>query len=112
MFLIINKDEMKINEDVNAKNLLTKEYVIKNLIRILAIVNVNVINHVILGIFRLKNCKCKKKLVDKLVEECNANIDQKELHPNKMIYNSTLNESEILCSSCERSSYKVYRYKH
>ena len=32
------------------------------------------------------NCKCRKKLVDKLVEECRQNIDEKELHPNKMIY--------------------------
>ena len=37
-----------------------------------------------------KNCKCRKKLVDKLVEECCENIDEKELHPKKMWYNSTL----------------------
>ena len=40
---------MKINADVNAKNWLKKEYVTKDLIGIIAIVNVNVINHVILG---------------------------------------------------------------
>ena len=45
VFVIINKDEMKINVDVNAKNCLTKEYVIKDLIVILAVVNVDVINH-------------------------------------------------------------------
>ena len=28
-----------------------------------------------------KNCKCKKILVDKSVEECNKNIDEKELRP-------------------------------
>ena len=39
---------MKINADVNVKNLLTKEYVIKDLIVILAIVNENVINHAML----------------------------------------------------------------
>ena len=43
-----------------------------------------------------KNYKCRKSLVDKLVEECNENIDEKQLHPtvsdsNKMIYNSTRN---------------------
>ena len=32
-----------------------------------------------------KDCKCRKKLVDKLVEECNENIDEKEL-PSKEIY--------------------------
>ena len=34
-----------INADVNAKNLLIKEYVIKDLLGILVIVNVSVINH-------------------------------------------------------------------
>ena len=38
-----------------------------------------------------KNCKYRKRLIDKLVEECSENIDEKELHSNKMIYNSTLN---------------------
>ena len=42
-----------------------------------------------------KNCKCRKRLVEKLIEECSENIDERELHPtelhpNKMIYNSTL----------------------
>ena len=32
-----------------------------------------------------KNCKCRKSLVDKLVEECSENVDG-----NKMIYNGTL----------------------
>ena len=32
-----------------------------------------------------ENCKCRKKLVDKLVKECRENIDEKELHQNKMI---------------------------
>ena len=39
-----------------------------------------------------KNCECRKRLVDKLVEECSQNINEKELHQNKMIYNSTLND--------------------
>ena len=47
-----------------------------------------------------KNCKCRKSLVDKLVDECSENIDEKELHQNKMIYNSTLNDYEKICSSC------------
>ena len=48
VFVIINKDGMKINSNVNAKSWLTKEYVITDLIGILAIVNMNVINHVML----------------------------------------------------------------
>ena len=31
------------------------------------------------------NCKCRKRLIDKL--ECSKNIDEKELHPNKLISN-------------------------
>ena len=32
-----------------------------------------------------KNSKCRKKLIDKLIEECSENIDE-----NKMLYNETL----------------------
>ena len=32
-----------------------------------------------------KNCKCKKRITDKLVEECSKNIDG-----NEMLYNETL----------------------
>ena len=42
-----------------------------------------------------KNCKCRKRLVDELVEECNENIDG-----NKMIYNATLNYYGEICNSC------------
>ena len=52
-----------------------------------------------------KNCKCRKRLVDKLIEECNKNIDEKQLHPtelhsSKMIYNSAINYYEKICSPC------------
>ena len=46
VFVITNNVGIKINDDVNVKNYLTKEYVIKYLFGILVIVNVNVINHV------------------------------------------------------------------
>ena len=42
-----------------------------------------------------KNCKCRKRLIDKLVEECTENIDG-----NEMIYNSTLNDYGETCNSC------------
>ena len=32
-----------------------------------------------------KNCKCRKRIIDELVEECSKKIDE-----NKMIYNETL----------------------
>ena len=52
-----------------------------------------------------KNCKCRKRLTDKLVQECNEDIDERKLHPselhsNKMIYNSALNDYKKICSSC------------
>ena len=42
-----------------------------------------------------KNCKCRSKLVDKLVEECSDNIDG-----NEMIYNGNLYGYEKVCNSC------------
>ena len=45
-----------------------------------------------------KNCKLRKRLVDKLFEECSENIDEKELHQNKMIYISTPNGIHIIHS--------------
>ena len=42
-----------------------------------------------------KNCKCRKRLIDKLVEESSENTDG-----NKMIYNSTLNDYRKICNSC------------
>ena len=47
-----------------------------------------------------ENCKCSKKLIDKLVEECSENINEKELHSSEMIYNLTLNDYKKVCSSC------------
>ena len=52
-----------------------------------------------------KNCKCRKRIVDKLVEECSENIDG-----NEMLYNKTLNAIPLnaiplnvykkVCNSC------------
>ena len=47
-----------------------------------------------------KICKCRKKIIDKSVEECNENIDG-----NKMIYNGSvnaipLNDKKKVCDSC------------
>ena len=52
-----------------------------------------------------KNCKCRKRLIDKLVEECIENIDG-----NKMIYNSTLNDYVKICSFS--TVYIVYIVSH
>ena len=42
-----------------------------------------------------KNCKCRNKLVDKLVEELSEKIDG-----NEMIYNKTLNDYKKIFYSC------------
>ena len=47
-----------------------------------------------------KNCKCRNKLVDKLVQERRENMDG-----NKMFHNETLivipfNDYKIVCNSC------------
>ena len=56
-----------------------------------------------------KKCKCKKKLVDKLVSEFSENIDERKLHrKKKKTYNSTLNGYEKICSSCERCSCAIF----
>ena len=43
-----------------------------------------------------KNCNCRKKIIDKLVEECNENI-----HGNEMLYNETL---DIISSNDNKTS--------
>ena len=42
------------------------------------------------------NCKCRKKLVDKLVEECNESIEETRLVEKTL----TKNENKHKCSSC------------
>ena len=44
---------------------------------------------------KYESCKYRKKLVDKLVEECSENIDG-----NDLIYNGTLNDYEKVCNFC------------
>ena len=51
VFVMIKNAELMKNADVNVKNWLTNADVIKNILEILVLVNVNVINHV--TIFRL-----------------------------------------------------------
>ena len=71
VFATINKGGLKINAGVNANNWLIKELVIKDLFGIQVIACVNVINHVILCVYLdYDNWKCRKKLMDRLVEEC------------------------------------------
>ena len=90
--LEINNVGIMINADVNAKNLLIMEGVINKML-----FNWNPSNYEyecdnlcdVGEYLDYNNCKCRKKLNDKLVEECSENIDE-----NKMIYNSSLNDYE------------------
>ena len=77
----------------NVKNRLIKVVVVNDLSGILVIVNVNVRNHVMLWkIWTMKIGNLRKKLVDKLVEECTENIDEVKMakmtlaeHENKIL---------------------------
>ena len=42
-----------------------------------------------------ENCKCRKRLIDNLIEECSEDINR-----NEMIYNATLHNYEKICKSC------------
>ena len=77
---------MMINAGANAKNWLIKAYAMKDLLGILVTVSANVINPVVLVSIWTINIKkkCKKRLVNKLVElssakECTENIEKKRL---------------------------------
>ena len=76
-----------------------KKGVIRDLFGTLVIVIVNMINHVtdVGEYLDYKNCKCRRKIVGEVVEECSENIDE-----NKMIYNETLNVSlsDYKCNFC------------
>ena len=87
MFVIVNNVGM---------NYLIKVYVTKDRYGIQVIASVNAINHVMLVEYLdYQNCKCKKKLVDKLIEECNENIEEVKLAK----ITSTENENKHKCCS-------------
>ena len=78
-----------------------KVYARKYLFQILVTVSVNVINLVILEI-DYKNCKRKKSLVNKLVEEYTENIDETKL----VEINST--ECTSVENKCKHNSCTIY----
>ena len=91
LFVIINKAGIMINVDANVNNWLIKVFVIKDMLGIL-IVNANVINDVMLVKYLdYENCKCRKKIVDKLVDKCTETVEEVKLAEN---------ENSYKCSSC------------
>ena len=47
-----------------------------------------------------KNCKCRKRIIDKLVEECNENIYKNETLDIILLDSISLNIYKKVCSSC------------
>ena len=64
---------------------------------ILVIASVNVINHAMFGEYLdYENCKCRKTLIDKLVEKCGENVDEAILTEKALAEN----EYSYKCSFC------------
>ena len=89
LFVIINKAGIMINVDANVNNWLIKVFAIKDMLGIL-IVNANVINDVMLVKYLdYENCKCRKKIVDKLVDKCTETVEEVKLAENENSYKCT-----------------------
>ena len=96
--VIINKGGMKIDAGVNVKNWLRKVYVIKDLFRI-QVIECECDKLCVVGEYLdYENCKCRKKLVDKLVEECTENV--KEVILVKITSAEDENNHKNKCCSC------------
>ena len=97
VFVTIGKVGIKINVGVNVKNWLIKVYARKDLFGILVIVCVCECDKScdVGEYLDYDNCKCRKKLVDELVEECTENIEEVKLAK----ITSTEDKSKHKCSS-------------
>ena len=99
--VIINKGGMKINADVNVKKLNDKGICDKEFIWNPSNCECECNKSCdIREYLDYKNCKCRNKIVDKLVEECTENIDG-----NKMLYNETLNAIPLNGKVCNFLQY-------
>ena len=65
VFVTVNSVAIKINADMNVKKWLTKEYVTKDLFECECDKSCDVGEYL-----DYENCKCRKRLVDNLIEEC------------------------------------------
>ena len=101
VFEIINNVGTKINADMNVKNWFIKELVIKDLFRIQVIMYLNV-NLIRWKYFDYSNCKCRKRLAYKLVEECSENIDEVKIARTTLAEheNKYENECKRSCTLC------------
>ena len=93
----INNFGMKINAGLNAKNWLMKVYVIKDLFGIQVIAECERAKLCDIGDYLdYENCKCRKKLFDKLVEECTETNNEVKLAKITLFEN----ENKYKRSSC------------
>ena len=96
VFVMMSNLGIMINVDVNVKNLLTKEDIIKEFIWNPTICESECDKSCDIGQYLdYKNCKCRKELISKLTEECSEDING-----NEMIYNATLTDHRRVCKSC------------
>ena len=72
---------MKINVDVNVKNWLIKVYVTKDFIWNPSNCECECDKSCDIGEYLdYSNCKCRKRMIDKLVEECTDNINEVKIN--------------------------------
>ena len=77
VFVIINNVGMMVNVDANVKNWFDKDVCDRRYIWILSNYGCEYDKSCDVGeCLDYKNCKCRKKLVDKLVEECNEIVEE------------------------------------
>ena len=80
VFVIINNVEIMINAGVNAKKLIDKGVCDKGFIWNPSNCECECYKSCDISEYLdYKNCKCKKRLVDNLVEECTENIEETRL---------------------------------
>ena len=97
VFVMINSVGMMINIDANVKNWLIKVCVIKEYACNPSICECECDKSCDVGEYLdYKNCKCRKSLADKLVEECNENIDEVKLTEITLYEQSALGSVLIL----------------
>ena len=76
VFVTINNFGTRINAGANAKNRLIKVYAIKDLFGMLVTMSA-IDKWCDVGEYLdYENCKCRKNLVNKLVEECTENVEE------------------------------------
>ena len=98
LFVIVNNDGIKINVDVNVKKLIDKGVCDKEYIWNPSNCECKCDKSCNIGEYLdYSDCKCRKKLVDKLIDECNETTEEVKL-ANIIVENEN---SYYKCSSCK-----------